>query len=186
MRFTISLLFALLVLSGCQTGSNVFTDYDTNTQFSDYKTYHWSRQPSDHSKLVDPLIVSRVHKALELQLMMAGLDPVKANQQADLLVAYQVIQKEAAINRSPSTSIGIGHAGGSLGSSTGISLTMSSSAAGNTVGETLIIVDLIDAKTNRMKWRGSKPVTLAGKSVDQKNRIVESAVTDILGGYPPN
>jgi hypothetical protein len=185
MRQLVFIIGFLMLLSGCQTGSNVTTDYDTNALFNQYRTFYWAEQKAKADPLVDPLVLSRIHKSLEIQLLLAGLDPIKPGQKPDLAVSYNVTQKDLPVRREPSTSVGIGRSSGSYGSSTGISIGYSF-GSDSSAGESVITVDLIDAKTNETKWRGSKPVTLAGKSPDQITGIVDSAVTEILSFYPPN
>ncbi len=181
------LLGLIVLLSACQAGSNVSVDYDTATVFSQYRNYHWAARQQPLDPLTDPLIVARIHQALETQLLLTGLQPVTASEQTDLLVGYRLINREAGFSNQPSTSISIGGGSGSYGSHGGAGIAMNFPlGASKAIGESEIIIDLIDARSNRLKWRGSKAITLTGKSPDQISRTVEAAVAEILGFYPPH
>jgi len=183
-RLTTALLL-IFTLSACQTSSKVTTDYDTNTAFNQYKTFRWSTVEVAPSSEVDPLVLERVRDALEIQLLLAGLNPSKPEQSADLIAAYRVSMKENPVNNGPNTSVGIGHGRGSYGSSTGISIGFSF-GNGSSNNDANIIVELIDPQNNEIKWSGSKPVGLAGKSPSEISDTVNSAIEEIIRFYPPN
>ena len=82
--------FICLALAGCQTSGNVFVDYDTETDFSNFRTYDWLVADKRAADDVDPLLVQRVQQALTTQLLNAGFNHAADQQQADIWVRYQI------------------------------------------------------------------------------------------------
>ncbi len=187
MFYRIILITLLLALGGCQTSSNVVTDYDTTADFHRFHSYQWARQQAKHGAEIDPLIISRTHSALELQLLLAGIDPVKAGARPDLLVHYQVISTVSGAPPRARGGVGIGHASGGSSSRSGVGLSMSFPIGEPTVAErATIIIDFLDGTSEKLVWRGSATINLSGQSPSQRSAAVEKTVAEIIAQYPPN
>jgi hypothetical protein len=49
-----------------------------------------------------------------------------------------------------------------------------------------LIVDLVDAKENQLKWRGTATKTLdATATAEERDKNVNAAVEKMFAGYPP-
>ncbi len=49
--------------------------------------------------------------------------------------------------------------------------------------EAIVVIDLVDAETNSVVWRGTGTRTVSGRSTDEQLRVV---VDEILAQYPPD
>ena len=85
MRMTTYLASACLMLLGTiALAQSVTYDYDRAANFSNYKTYAWTRG----TELTDELNHARVVRAIESALVAKGLARVEPSANPDVLVAY--------------------------------------------------------------------------------------------------
>lgn len=176
----LSLAFALL-LTGCQ-GSGVTTDYNPAADFAHYQRYHWVEETSGGDKAIGPFIPERVRAALQRQLDQGLYRPAPAEAKPDFLVRYYV--SEAAQTRDSRARGGVG-----LGSSTGnvgMGVSLGFPIGGTTVTrEVQVIIDVLDAESGRLAWRGMKRFELGKDSPEEITEKVEKVVKDIWSEYPP-
>jgi hypothetical protein len=170
------LITQLALLSGCSS-FNVNHDFDRNADFASYQTYDWIPQPASvtgaaalqRSTLVDERIKNAVNNELEAK----GMRPEGAN--PDLLLAYHV----GVEDRIDVTDWGYTYVGRYPG------------WAGHDVDvyhyrEGTLVLDIIDASSKKLVWRGSAQGTLdVDPTPEQRERKINEAVAEILSGYPP-
>ena len=158
----ISLTFlAMLALPAGE--QRVEVSFDPIVDFSRFKNYALleSKNPSKmkvcHQRILDTIQVS---------LAMRGVLPVYEGEQPDLLIVYNAgIKEEVSIQ-------GYEYRYGSFGSVPLIEQP-----------ETLI-VDLVDAKNNRLVWRGIATNTLVEDS-SKAEKKAETATRKMFARYPP-
>ena len=173
-----------LALTGCQTSSNVFVDYDTETDFSNFRTYDWLAADKGTANDVDPLLVQRVQQALTTQLLNAGFNPATDQQQADIWVRYQISAETRPQQPQSGSSISFG---GGSGGNTAIGISLRFPLGDDiAVKQAKLIIDLVKVKGNKLIWRGSKTFKLAKQSPAEITAAVAAAVADILAFYPPD
>lgn len=84
------LLVTISLLSGCFSSGKVFSDYDPNQSFSEYKSFAWSS--------TDPVLVSgtypvaaltkvKMQNAIERELLALGFNKAQRADEADFLVS---------------------------------------------------------------------------------------------------
>jgi len=170
----------ILVIAGVATlaaCSSITTsaDYDKSANFSQYKTYAWKDTDQKQNELVE----NRIKAAVDSQLQAKGLHKVDSN--PDLWVVEHVrLSEQTQINTYDSGwGYGYGWRGGYGGGGMS-STTVQKIPVGN------LIIDLVDAKENQLKWRGTASKTLdPSASVDKKTENVNEAVAKMFAGYPP-
>jgi hypothetical protein len=176
------ILMVGLLCSCAATKPNV--DYDTEANFSSYKTYALSEvsdEKTAKSRIDSPLVHQRVRESIESQLDAKGLKKVD-RAQADILIAYHL--STAAVGHTGATmSLGVGRSTGrsSLGVSVGVPLGQ------RVVEEGTLVIDIIDSKTNTMVWRGvaSRRLSQGQVSAEQAKTTIDGTVEEILMNYPP-
>ncbi|MET0379138.1 MAG: DUF4136 domain-containing protein [Spongiibacteraceae bacterium] len=183
-------LLTVLWLGGCG-GIPVNTDYDSDYQMSPTASYAWIDSPKKAAR--DPLIDNdllerRVHRAVDEQLAANGLRPVNDGQQPDLLVAYHVGQEDKVdIN---TTDNFYGHYGyypcwhcwgpSPYGYGYGQDVWV------NYYTEDTLLIDIIDAKTKKLVWRGMADRRLPKfKTPVERDTYVRETVTAIFQYFPP-
>ena len=161
---------AILVACSSMT---VQHDFDRQADFSSYRTYAFlpepSRAPSD-PLVAGPLIRKRVHAAFDRHAPVRGLTPAEFGAQ-DLNVAIYVDVKE----RVDVTSYGYDYRWerGGMGS-----------VDVYRYQEGTLILDLVDARSGELVWRGWAVAEVSRDPQGSEQRIDE-AVGKILANWPP-
>src|ERR1700686_5761846 len=131
----IALLFA--TTSFAQQGK---TDYDRSADFSQYKTYSWEKVQTQ-----DPLLVDRIKEAVNADLTAKGLTPVDSG--GDIaIVAIEMTKNQHTLNTFYDGFGGGWRWGGGFGDAT---------ATVDNYKIATLVVDLFDANTTKVIWRGS-------------------------------
>ena len=162
-----ALLFATAAFA-----QQVKTDYDRSTNFSQYKTYSWEKVQTQ-----DPLWVDRIKEAVNTALTAKGLTPVESG--GDMaIIAMETTKNQQTLNTFYD---GFGGGwgwrwGGGLGDAT---TTVDNYKVGT------LVVDLFDAHTKQLLWRGSSSDTLSDKS-DKNIKNLDKGVQKMFDHFPPD
>jgi hypothetical protein len=157
---------ASLVAAGAYA-QNVNTDSDPSAPFSTYKTYAWT--PGTPSPV--SLTEQRIHTDVEAQMSGKGMRPAQPNEAPDVYVATHVLattQPELVAN-------GFGPWG--FGGYGAIDV--------KTLVKGTLVVDLYDAKTRKMVWRGVATATVSDKPSKNSAKI-DKAIEKMFKRYPPS
>jgi hypothetical protein len=182
-------LLMIAVIGAC-SGLQVNQDYDPSTDFGHYRTFAWAPEPfpgSGHVLMDSPLMARRIRTAIERTLKSRGY-PSAENGRPDFFVTYQLVVKSQieVSTVGPAFGWGGGYAFGYWGYPYpfwgGIDYT--SFVDQYDVGT--LIIDLTDAKTNQLFWRGIGERRLTQQSAPEKTtEMVNRTVAEILAQYPP-
>jgi Domain of unknown function (DUF4136) len=134
-------------------------DYDRAANFSQYKTYAWTRG----TDLADELNHTRIVRAVDAALVAKGLVRVEPGASPDVLVAYHAsVDRELDI---------IGPARwGSFG-------------LGGPVLVGTLVVEISDPRTNAIVWRGVASSDL--RPTDKPDRRIAKATAKMFKHYSP-
>ena len=158
-----------LLFAAASFAQHVKTDYNRGTDFSQYKTYSWEKVQTK-----DALWVDRIKGAVDAALSAKGLTQVATG--GDLaIVAMEMTQKHQALNTYYDGFGGGWRWGGGFGNAT-------TSVDNYKVGT--LVVDLFDAKTKDIVWRGSASDTLSDKS-DKNIKNLDKGVQKMFEHFPP-
>ena len=164
-----------LVCASFSFAQDVKTDYDRNADFSQYKTYSWGGVKTE-----DPLWVDRIKSAVNSALAMKGWTQVDSG--GDIAVmALEMNQNHQTLN-TYYDNVGGGFGGwrwGGWGDQFGTATTTE-----NTYTVGTLVVDLFDAKTKSVVWRGSASDTLSNKS-DKNIKNLDKGVAKMFEHFPP-
>lgn len=152
--------------------AKVHVDYDRNATFASYKTFAWMEPNGYDLEDSDPLVHKRIVNYIEAKMQQGGLKEVTSN--PDLLVTYYVSTKEETQINTVSMGYGYGPgwgwdpywAGywgsyGAMGSTTYIS----------TYTKGTMIIDIVDAKTKKLIWRGTMEHTVPDNPEKAQKKI---------------
>ncbi|HWY06290.1 MAG TPA: DUF4136 domain-containing protein [Candidatus Acidoferrales bacterium] len=172
-RIGVALIGVLFLLAGRSAAQQVKTDYDRGADFAQYKTYSW-----EHVKTKDPLLVDRITNAVNSALAARGWTQVESGGDVSI-VAIQMTSNQETLNTFYN---GFGggwgwrrFGGGGFGEATTTTETYK-------VGT--LVVDLFDAKTKKLLWRGSSSDTLSDKS-DKNIKNLDKGVEKMFRQFPP-
>lgn len=169
---TLKFLGVLLLLTSC--GVVVNYDYETSTDFTQYKTYNYF---DDMKTGLSQLDTKRLMRAIDAKLATMGLS------RSDNPDFYIDIQTQDVVNRSNST-VGVGAGGASGGSFGGVSVGIPLGGNQNTRE---LVIDFVDKKQNeRLFWQAvSESTYKQNASPEQREAAFTKLVEKIFSGYPP-
>jgi hypothetical protein len=185
----ISLLTAVLTFVGCAPSIDVTHSTAPNASFSGLQTYAWasgSRLNLIEPSVDDAAIEARIRAAIERELGAKGYTRSDASK-ADFIVGFAGVTsrglKAQTVNEyygyqryRPSERLPASTPGGSGR----VDLYMNHYTAGS------LIVDISERKTKDLLWRGvAKTTLLDDPTPEQSQRRINSAVSKILAGFPP-
>jgi hypothetical protein len=159
-----------LLLSTASFAQQVKTDYDRSANFSQYKTYSWEKVQTQ-----DPLWVDRIKEAVNAALTAKGLTPVDSGGDV-AIVAIEMTKNQQNLNTFYNGFGGGWRWGGGFGNAT---TTVDNYKVGT------LVVDLFDAKTKKIIWRGSSSDTLSDKS-DKNIKNLDKGVQKMFDHFPPD
>lgn len=172
---TILPVFMLLFLVSC-TAIRVNADYDSKTNFANYKTFAFDKNGIDKVQISE-LDKRRILRAIDAELTKKGM--LKSDN-PDLLVNIVTKEKEQVNATQMNMGWGFGRGWGwGYNPYWGMGNTYIYS---NTEGT--LYIDLIDAKTKDLVWEGEGKGTLT-EDRRQKEIQINAFVNQILAQYPP-
>ena len=150
--------------------AQVNIDYDRSANFGQYKTYSWADLKSG-----DALWTPRIQNAVNARLAEKGWTQVTSGGDV-AIIAIAIGRDQPALNTFWDGTGGPWRLGGGLGQAR---TTVEHYQVGT------LVVNLFDANTKILIWRGSASGTLSGNSAkDIKN--VDKALQKMFAHFPPN
>src|SRR5216684_1088636 len=172
-RVVLVLIGMMFLFAGNSSAQQVKTDYDRSADFGKYKTYSW-----EQVKTQDPLFVDRIKSSVNAALAAKGWTQVNSGGDVSI-VAIQTTQNQQTLNTFYD---GFGggwgwrrFGGGGFGEATTTTETYK-------VGT--LIVDLFDAKTKQLIWRGTSSNTLSNNS-DKNIKNLDKGADKMFKHFPP-
>jgi len=173
----------VLILFSCST-VDVYSDYDKNTDFSNYKTYAFYKKGIDKVEISD-LDKRRILRAIEHELKAKGM-VVSDNPDVLINIFTKSQEKINVYNNSYNGwypwyyGYGYGY-GGYYGPGYGFGyMNVSTSTEGT------LFIDLIDARKKELAWQGIGTGLLSyEKDINKKEAKINEFVSKIMMAYPP-
>lgn len=178
--FLTALLGSLLLggsLAGC--AARPIVEYDRTANFEALDSFAW--QEPDYGKVEDPILDSpllgkKVREAAVATLQENGFAFLQDAGAADFLVTYHTAEKE----RYSGSGLSLGFATGYWGRS---SVIYTVSPGRQSYEEGMLIIDIVNADTGNLVWRGWRGVRLSQENFNAGN--VREQVRLILSAFPP-
>jgi len=170
LRTTVCTLFFLVAL-GAAFAQHVTTDFDHQANFSQYKTYSWQR-----IKDPNPLWDARIKNAVDAQLAAKGWTQVDSGGDV-AIVAIKTTKTERTLQTFYNGfGGGWGWRGfGGFGDST---------TTEQDYKEGTLLIDMYDAKTKQLIWRGSAEDTLSDEAAKNEKNL-DKGVAKMFKKFPP-
>src|SRR5438552_8427428 len=165
---SVGLTLALATVSFAQ---QVKADYDHNANFGQYKTYSWEKVQSK-----DPLMVDRIKEAVNRALAAKGWTQVDSG--GDVCVmAIEITQNQQTLNTFYD-GFGGGRRWGGFGGFGDATTTTQTYQVGS------LVVDLFDAKSKNLLWRGTSSDTRSNNA-DKNTKNLDKVVQKMFAHFPP-
>ena len=162
----------MTILGAIALAQSVTYDYDRAANFSNYKTYAWTRG----TELTDELNRGRIVRAIDGALVAKGFARVEPSANPDVLVAYHAsFDKNLEIT-------GSAHGWGPLG----LGGDRWGSARVQPVLVGTLVVDISDARTSAIVWRSlaSSDIRPTDKP-ESRDKKIAKATEKMFKNYPP-
>ena len=167
-------LMGMMVLFAIKSSAGqVKTDYDRNANFGQYKTYSW-----EQVKTKDVLYVDRIKSAVNTALAAKGWTQVDSGSDVCIIALGMTREQQTLDTFYDGFGGGWGwrrFGGGGFGEATTTTETYE-------VGT--LVIDLFDAKTKQLVWRGSTSDTLSNNS-DKNIHNLDRDVEKMFKQFPP-
>src|SRR5437870_7682548 len=146
----------------------VKTDYDHSANFGQYKTYSWEKVQTK-----DPLLVDRIKSAVNSALTAKGWTLVPSGGDVEVF-AIETTQNRQTLDTFYN-GFGGGRRWGGFGDAT---TTVETYKVGT------LVIDLFDAKTEKLIWRSSSSDTLSDNA-DKNTKNLNKGVNKMFQHFPP-
>lgn len=163
-KFVLCAMLACIA-SAVAIGQQVSVNYNRSQDFSQYHTYAWAA--NNANQIQNSILAQQAQSDIDSALQGKGLQKVEEAQKPDLIVAANGGLKQ----ETSYTAWGMRGFGG-MGTIT---------PQQNVVGT--MIVDLYDAKSKSLVWRGIAQDTL-GNNGNKNSQLVSKAVVKMFKQYP--
>jgi len=172
----ISIIVAVFA-SACAPSVKVSADYDRSINFSAYKTFSMYEMKANN---VNQLNQDRIEKYIRLEMSKRGY--VENNNNPDLKVnAVTVLKNRRGISANTSY-YGFGGFYRPYGV-WGVPVAGHTSVSTYDYKDGSLVIDVIDAKMNKMVWTGSAVAEIYSQPKNPEEAI-STTVAKIMGGYP--
>ena len=152
---------SLLLAATPALAQKVNVDYDKTFDFSKVETYQWVDPVQDAG---NPLMIQRLHNAIDYHMSMKGVRKVDSD--PDVFLTYSTSSKEEF--SVSSTNFGYGYGAGWYGYGGGVGMT-STNVTSYEVGT--LVIDVWDAKTKNLVWRGTAEGTVAANPEKMERKL---------------
>ncbi|MFV8327269.1 DUF4136 domain-containing protein [Flavobacterium sp. ZS1P14] len=163
----------LLLVASCSS-VKVYSDYDKNVDFSQYKTYAFHRRGIDRLEISE-LDKKRILHAIDNELSKKGMTK---SETPDLLINILTKEREQVDVTQYNTGWGYGWRYGWNPYLWGGRTYVSTSTEGT------LYIDLIDAKKKELVWEG-EGVGYLTENRNEKEKQINEFVAKILEQFPP-
>ncbi len=173
---------AMLAVATVAWAQDVRYNFDKAADFTKYKTYKWVENSSGDK--LDDLTKKDLEGAIETELAKKGLQK-STTAAADLYIAYvasvstekQVNTFDTGYGAGPGWYGPYGYGGWGGGSSTSTTYTIYNGT---------VVVDMYDAGTKQLVWRGAASKELDPKAKpDKRAKNMQKASEKLFKNYPP-
>jgi len=170
----------IVFVGGCGSSISTNYDYDVNAKFEDFRTYDWVAAPettpgnANQAIQQNDLLDKRIRGAVDAQLAEKGL--TRDTNSPDLLVVYHVgLQDKVQV-----TDWGYRYSDYYWGYG-GREIDVYNYTEGT------LIIDLVDASTQQLVWRGAGQKAVdANRNPDKATQEINNVVGKIMSKYPPS
>ncbi len=164
-----TVIITLFLITSCAT-VNVKTDYDSATDFSQFKTFAFYKKGIDKAKISD-LDKRRILRAIETELTSKGMT---VSEHPDVLISIFAKSKKQVNVYNNNYYWHPMYYGAYWGSNV------------SRYTEGTLLIDIIDTKGKKLLWQGvGKGALSTSNKVEKKEARIKEFVSEIMAKYPP-
>ncbi len=167
----------LFILASC-TSVKVLSDYDTTTNFKQYKTFAFYKKGIDKAAISD-LDKKRILRAIESEMLAKGF--TKSSSPDMLISIFTKSRQKVNINQNNNFGWNWGWGYGPWAFGNGFNNVQVSQQTEGT-----LFIDIIDTNKKELIWQGVGSGALKMANRAKKEARIKEFVQKILSEYPPN
>ncbi len=179
---SLSILVLAAALAGCSS-LKVNTEYDTTAPFATYRSYAWLASPPGPEQapaIRNPIVREQVIAAVDREMARKGFVLTRPEASPDLLVSVHGWAQQ----RIEVTNYGYSY-GGVYAYGPYRPMPVAVGAEVHAYTDGTMLIDFVDAKANRLVWRGTASDTFSSPDLAAVKRTVDEATRQLLEAYPP-
>ena len=170
-KYAALMILALLISAGSAFAQKVSVDFDKDADFTKYKKYAWA----EGVPAKDPFAHKRIVDAVDAQLAAKGWTKVEPGDNPDAYVLYRAAVGEEKQVDVWGTGYGAGWRRGGMGTT---QVTVETILIGQ------LVVQIGDAATKQVVWRGTASDTLSDKP-EKNEKKIKKAAEKMFKSFPP-
>jgi hypothetical protein len=173
-----------LLLGGCATHGDIRSQMAVNANLAAYRTYAFMPKLGTDKDGYKTITTQSLERAVGREMIARGYVPVPSPDQADLLINFNVKEKDKVEGDVGPDGLGYGYGWGHhFGYGYGFGLDDYYNGI-TTVTEGTLVVDLVDRVRNEVVWSGTAVGQLTKKVLDNPGPHIDQSVADIFARYP--
>ena len=151
MKFRVLIVIVLFMIAGPVFAQQIHIDYDKDYDGSGIKTFAWAETSKTSVAEANPLLHSRILNGIEYYLTLGGAREVESD--PDVYVTYHASTRDQIVVNTTSWGYGYPRGWGYYGGRSYHSGVPSTTTV-NTYKRGTLVVDVWDAETKQLVWRG--------------------------------
>ena len=176
MKKVILLVFSVILMASCSS-VKVITDYDSNVDFKNYKTFAFFKPGIDKADISD-LDKKRILRAIESELLAKGFTK---SDNPDMLVSIFTKSRERVNVNQTNFGYGFGFGWGwnpwIMNGGNNVNVSQYS--------EGTLFIDFIDKTKKELVWQGIGTGALRMQNREKKELRIKEFVKEIISRFPP-
>lgn len=174
MKKVIILVFSAILMASCSS-VKVITDYDSNVDFKNYKTFAFFKPGIDKADISD-LDKKRILRAIESELLAKGFTK---SDNPDMLVSIFTKSRERVNVNQTNFGYGFGWGWNPWMMNGGNNVNVSQYSEGT------LFIDFIDKTKKELVWQGIGTGALRMQNREKKELRIKEFVKEIISRFPP-
>ena len=169
MKFRVLIVIVLVTIAGPVFAQQIHIDYDKDYDLSGITTFTWAETSKTSVAEANPLLHSRILNGIEYYLTLAGTREVESD--PDVYVTYHASTRDQVVVNTTNWGYGYPRGWGYYGGRSYHSGVPSTTTV-NTYKRGTLVVDVWDAETKQLVWRGvASNISVYEDPVKMKKRI---------------
>jgi len=176
MKAVLMFLVCLMILP--QAMSQVKSDYDKSTDFSQYQTYSFEGWEKNSDQILTEFDKKRITDALKEEFASRGMSLVESNGDAAITL-FIVVDQKTSTTAYTNYNGGLGY-GGRWGWGMGSATTTYSE---NDYNEGTLVVDMYDGEEKNLVWQGVL-TTVVNEKPEKREKSIPKKMKKLMKSYP--
>lgn len=181
LKFIGLLCLAILACNALQ--AQVKSDYDKETDFSQYNTYTFIGWQNDSDKILNDFDKKRILDALKTEFTDRGMNLVESGGDAAITL-YVVVEGKTSTTAYTNYNAGLGYTGRwGWGMGMDVGATSTTSYTQNDYKEGTLVIDMYDEESKHLVWQGLLQTEVQEKP-EKRDKSIPKKIGKLMKEYP--